>query len=58
MVLSAIHGNPYQQTKLLNPVQVPMCNILIGKPWEMLAADILEVPILHNTYYNSHGLFY
>ena len=30
----------FQQTKLPNPVQAPLCNIPIGKPWEMLAADI------------------
>ena len=34
-----------QQAKLPNPVQTSMCNIPIGKPWEMLAADILEVPV-------------
>ena len=35
----------YQQAKLPNPNRAPMCNISIGKPWEMLAADILEVPV-------------
>ena len=34
-----------QQAKLPNPVQAPMCNIPIGKPWEMLATDILEVTV-------------
>ena len=34
-----------QQAKLPNPCRAPMCNIPIGKPWEMLAADILEVPV-------------
>ena len=34
-----------QQAKLPNPVRASMCNIPIGKPWEMLAADILEVPV-------------
>ena len=34
-----------QQAKLPNPSRAPMCNIPIGKPWEMLAADILEVPV-------------
>ena len=34
-----------QQAKLPNPNRAPMCNIPIGKPWEMLAADILEVPV-------------
>ena len=34
-----------QQAKLPNPSCAPMCNIPIGKPWEMLAADILEVPV-------------
>ena len=39
-----------QQAKLSNPVQVPLCNIPIGKPWEMLAADILEVPVSRNNH--------
>ena len=34
-----------QQAKLPNPNRAPMCNIPIGKPWEILAADILEVPV-------------
>ena len=34
-----------QQAKLPNPGRAPLCNIPIGKPWEMLAADILEVPV-------------
>ena len=34
-----------QQAKLPNPARAPMCNIPIGQPWEMLAADILEVPV-------------
>ena len=33
------------QAKLPNPVRAPMCNIPIGQPWEMLVADILEVPV-------------
>lgn len=34
MVLSAIHSNPYQKAKFLNPVQVPMCNVNHGKCWQ------------------------
>ena len=35
----------YQQAKFPNPTRAPMCNIPIGQPWEMLAADILEVSV-------------
>ena len=27
------------------PSPVPMINVLIGRPWEMLAVDILQVPM-------------
>ena len=41
-----------QQTKLPTPTSAPMTNVPIGEPWQMLAADILEVPISrhHNRY--------
>ena len=34
-----------QQTKFPNPGRASMCNIPIGQLWEMLAADILELPV-------------
>ena len=37
-----------QQAKLPTPTPAPMTNVPIGGPWQMLAADILEVPISHH----------
>ena len=37
-----------QQSKLTMPQRAPLTNIPIGKPWEMIAVDILEVPISRN----------
>ena len=34
-----------QQAKLPAPTPAPLTNIPIGGPWQMLAADILEVPV-------------
>lgn len=34
-----------QQSKLPTPRKAPLRNIPIGRPWEMIAVDILEVPI-------------
>ena len=34
-----------QQSKLPSPQRAPLVNIPIGHPWQMIAADILEVPI-------------
>jgi len=39
-----------QQSKLISPIQAPLSNILIGNPWEMLAVDILEVPVSCNNH--------
>ena len=41
-----------QQAKLPAPTPAPLTNVLIGGPWQMLAADILEVPVSrhHNRY--------
>jgi len=36
-----------QQAKLPTPTPAPLTNVLIGGPWQMLAADILEVPVSH-----------
>ena len=33
-----------QQSKLPMPLAVPMTNVPIGRPWQMLAVDVLEVP--------------
>ena len=37
--------NKCQMSKLPSPTQAPLQNVPIGNPWEMLAVDILEVPI-------------
>lgn len=39
-----------QQSKLTMPQRAPLTNIPVGKPWEVIAVDILEVPI------NNHYL--
>ena len=36
--------NVCQQSKLPMPLAVPMTNVPIGRPWQMLAVDVLEVP--------------
>ena len=41
-----------QQAKLPAPTPAPLTNVPIGGPWQMLAADILEVPVSrHNNRY-------
>ena len=37
-----------QNTKPLAPANAPLVNMPIGKAWEMVAVDILEVPLSHN----------
>ena len=39
-----------QKSKLPSPVRVPLVNIPISNPWEMLAVDILEVPVSRNNH--------
>ena len=39
-----------QKSKLPSPTQTPFVNIPIGNPWEMLAVDILEVPVSRNNH--------
>ena len=34
-----------QQSKLPSPPRVPLTNVPIGRPWQMVAVDILEVPL-------------
>ena len=34
-----------QQSKLSMPQHAPLTNIQIGQPWQMVAVDILEVPL-------------
>ena len=34
-----------QQAKLTSPPKVPLASLPVGRPWEMRAADVLEVPI-------------
>ena len=36
--------NVCQKSKLPMPQAVPMTNVPIGQPWQMLAVDVLEVP--------------
>ncbi|KAL5491866.1 hypothetical protein EMCRGX_G017231 [Ephydatia muelleri] len=44
--------NACQQSKLPMPQAVPMTNVPIGRPWQMLAVDVLEVPM------SGHGYRY
>ena len=37
-----------QQAKLLIPVKAPLMSLPVGSPWEMLAVDVLEVPLSMN----------
>ena len=34
-----------QQSKLPRPQPAPLINVPIGRPWQMIAVDILEVPL-------------
>ena len=34
-----------QKSKLPMPVRSPLTNIPVGRPWQMIAIDILEVPV-------------
>ena len=43
-----------QQSKLPTPMRAPLTNVPIGRPWQMIAADILEVP--HSTNNNQYLL--
>ena len=38
-----------QQAKLNSPPKAPLVSLPVGRPWEMLAVDVLEVPI------SNHG---
>ena len=38
-----------QQAKLPTPTKAPLVSLPVGRPWEMLAVDVLEVPL------SSHG---
>ena len=38
-----------QQAKLSAPTKAPLVSLPVGRPWEMLAVDVLEVPL------SSHG---
>ena len=37
-----------QQSKLSMPLHAPLQNIPIGQPWQMVAVDILQVPLSTN----------
>ena len=44
--------NAIVESKLPLPQHAPMNNIPVGRPWEIVAADILEVPLsAHNNHY-------
>ena len=36
-----------QSSKLPGPARVPLQNVAMGQPWEMVAVDILKVPVLY-----------
>ena len=40
----------YQQAKLPAPVRAPLASIPVGRlrPWQMVAVDVLEVPVSYN----------
>jgi len=38
----------YQQSKLSMPPRAPLQNIPVGQPWQMVAVDILQVPLSTN----------
>ena len=41
-----------QRTKPPTPTKAPLTSVPIGRPWEMIAVDILEVPVSqHNNRY-------
>ena len=40
--------NICQRTKPTAPKRAPMINIPVGRPWQMVAVDILEVPVSSN----------
>ena len=42
-----------QQSKLPMPPRAPLRNVPVGRPWQMIAVDILEVPVSSN---NNHYL--
>ena len=35
-----------QKSKLPLPSKAPMVNIPVGEPWQMIAVDVLKVPLL------------
>ena len=37
-----------QQAKLPTPAKAPLMSFPVGSPWEMLAVDVLEVPVSTN----------
>ena len=40
--------NICQRTKPTAPKRAPLINIPVGRPWQMVAVDILEVPVSSN----------
>lgn len=37
-----------QEAKLPAPVRAPLTSIPVGRPWQMVAVDVLEVPVSYN----------
>ena len=42
--------NICQRTKPTAPKRAPLINIPVGRPWQMVAVDILEVPVSTDTF--------
>ena len=40
-----LHCRECQQAKLPAPDRAPLTSMPVGRPWQMLAVDILEVPV-------------
>ena len=38
-----------QQAKLPSPVRAPLTSMPVGRPWQMVAVDVLEVPVSYNS---------
>jgi len=45
----------FQQAKLPSPTKAPLVSLPVGRPWEMLAVDVLEIPLSTK---DNHYLFF
>ena len=41
----------YQQAKLPDPAKAPSTLMPVGQPWQMVAVDIVEVPVSYKNIY-------